>query len=203
MKIILFVEGVTEKRAVPEFLKRWLDPKTNQRIGIDVVRFEGCLELIKDSPKKAKMYVERAEVITVIALLDLYGSCTFPPSKKSVSERYDWAKHELESKVNNAKFLQFFAVHEVEAWFLSNPDIFPSQVKSSINNKTHRPEEVDFDEPPSKLLNRVYRLKTGRDYKKVTQGQQLFKKLDPSNAYDKCPYLKQLLDKMLELANAH
>jgi hypothetical protein len=202
MKIILFVEGYTEKKAVPQFLKRWLDPKTNQRVGIDVVRFEGCLELKKDSPKKAKMYLEKTDVLAVIALLDLYGSCDFPPSKHSVSERYDWAKRELESKVNNPKFFQFFAVHEVEAWLLSNPDIFPSQIKSSIN-KAPRPEEVDFDEPPSKLLNHIYKIKTGRNYKKVTQGQQLFKKLDPDTAYDKCPYLKQLLDKMLEISDTN
>jgi hypothetical protein len=31
MKFVLFVEGYTEKKALPEFLKRWLDPRLSQR----------------------------------------------------------------------------------------------------------------------------------------------------------------------------
>ncbi len=33
MKIVLFVEGYTEKKALPEFLKLWLDSKLSTRIG--------------------------------------------------------------------------------------------------------------------------------------------------------------------------
>ncbi|AUX46272.1 uncharacterized protein SOCE26_077770 [Sorangium cellulosum] len=40
MKIVLFVEGHTEK-ALPELLKRWLDPRLPQPIGIKIARFEG------------------------------------------------------------------------------------------------------------------------------------------------------------------
>lgn len=41
MKIVLFVEGHTEKKSLPDFFKRWLDPQLPERIGIKVVRFEG------------------------------------------------------------------------------------------------------------------------------------------------------------------
>lgn len=41
MKFVLFVEGHTEKLAVPSFLKRWLDKKLKQPVGIKIVRFEG------------------------------------------------------------------------------------------------------------------------------------------------------------------
>ena len=202
MKIVLFVEGHTEQKAVPEFLKRWLDLRTTHRVGIQVVRYEGWPELIKDSPKKAMMYLRQDDVIAVIALLDLHGPTFYPPSKRSSSERFDWAKRDLESKVGDTKFFQFFAVHEVEAWLLSDPNIFARDIRSSFGNGIQRPEEVNFREPPSKLLNKIYELRTGRSYKKVTHGYQLFKKLDPSIAYSKCPYLKQLLDKMAEVANS-
>ena len=202
MKFILFVEGLTEKRAVPQFLKRWIDPRVKQNVGIQVVKFEGWPELVKDLPKKSKMYLDQPDVIAVIALLDLYGPTIYPDSEKGVSERFEWAKSELESKVNNARFFQFFAVHEVEAWLLSDPNIFAADIRSRFNKSIQRPEEVDFDEPPSKVLNRIYKEKTGHRYLKVTHGQQLFKKLDPSLAYDKCPYLQRLLDKMLEISKA-
>jgi hypothetical protein len=201
MKFILFVEGDTEKKSVREFIKRWIDPKLNRPVGIDVVKFEGWPELVKDSPKKAELYLNNNDVIAVVALLDLHGPTFYPPSRQSVSDRYSWAKANLEGKVQNPKFFQFFAVHEVEAWLLSDPGIFPDYYfSSSDERRIEHPETVNFNEPPGKFLNRIYRSRTGQNYKKVSQGQQLFKKLDPLVAYDKCPYLKELLDKMLEKA---
>ena len=73
MKFVLFVEGHTEKKALASFLKRWLDPQLDRRVGIQVVRFEGWPELVKDSPDKARMHLRKSDVIAVIALLDLYG----------------------------------------------------------------------------------------------------------------------------------
>lgn len=45
MKFVLFVEGHTEQKAVPSFLKRWLDPRLRQPVGIRTVRFDGWGEL--------------------------------------------------------------------------------------------------------------------------------------------------------------
>jgi len=59
---------------------------------------------------------------------------------------------------------------------------------------------VNFDEPPGCLLNRLYEQATRKKYKKVVYGGQLFKKLDPAIAYERCPELKALLDEMLSLA---
>ena len=41
MRFILFVEGYTEDKALPAFLKRWLDARLTSPVGIKVVRFEG------------------------------------------------------------------------------------------------------------------------------------------------------------------
>ncbi|MBI4332571.1 MAG: DUF4276 family protein [Chloroflexi bacterium] len=199
MKIVLFVEGLTERKAVPQFLKRWLDSQTTRPVGIQPVRFEGWPELINDSPKKARMYLSSRDVIAVVALLDLYGPQIYPQHIDTASQRYDWAKHDLERKVGDARFFQFFVVHEVEAWLLSDQSIFPRDIAATVA-RLQRPEEVDFEEPPAKLLKRLYKASSGHAYKKVTQGQQLFKKLDPAIAYNQCPRLKDLLDKMLEVA---
>ena len=74
MKFVLLVEGYTEQKAIPAFLKRWLDVRLNQRVGVQIVRFDGWPELISDLPDRAQMYLESpkaAEIIAVIALLDL------------------------------------------------------------------------------------------------------------------------------------
>ena len=202
MKFILFVEGYTE-RALPAFFKRWLDPRLDKPVGIQTVRFEGWAELVKDTPNHAKIYLNapKSDVIAVIALLDLYGlQLPYPDDMVTAADKFIWARQHLEIKVGHAKFRQFFAVHETEAWLLSNVGIFPSEIKSSLTTKTKQPEMVNFDKPPAKLLDEVYQSKTGRHYKKVTNGEELFAKLDPAIAYDKCPHLKLLLDELLALA---
>lgn len=203
MKFVLFVEGYTEDKALPKFLKRWLDPRLDKPVGIKIVRFEGWQELVKDTPKKALMHLngpDKDEIIAVIALMDLYGPTFYPKDKKTADERYEWAKKDLEKKVGHPKFFQFFAAHETEAWLLSDPDLFPLDVKKAFPAKAAHPETVNFDEPPAKLLEKLYSQKLKRSYKKVTHGKELFGRLDPGVAYGKCPKLKELLDKMLELA---
>jgi len=203
MRFILFVEGYTEDKALPQFLKKWLDPRLANPIGIRTVRFEGWPELLKDAPLKAKMHLNgpaKDDIIAVISLLDLYGPTFYPNNLTGCKERYDWAKEYIEKKVNQPKFFQFFAVHEVEAWLLSQPDIFPLKVKKAFPKKIESPETVNFDEPPAKLLERLYSLHISRSYKKVVNGRELFGKLDPEIAYQKCSNLQELLDKMLDLA---
>jgi hypothetical protein len=200
MKFILFAEGPTEHKAVPAFLKRWLDPRLSRPVGIDPVKFEGWRHLVKDAPIKARLHLKREDVIAVAALLDLYGPDFYPPNKTTPAERAAWAKAHLEGKVNDPGFFQFFAVHEVEAWLLSDPAIFPQEVRRSLEGKTQNPETINNQRPPSKWLNELYSNATRRNYKKVTYGKDLFDRLDPEIAYHKCPHLKEMLDKMLDLA---
>ena len=203
MKFILFIEGPTEHKNLPAFFKRWLDAQLLQPVGIKPVRFEGWSELVKDAPKKATMYLKgpkQNDIVAIVALIDLYGPTFYPANITTAHERYEWAKEHLENKVDHPKFRQFFAVHETEAWLLSDPNLFPNEIKSALPKSIRQPEGINFDEPPAKLLDRVYELKTKRGYKKTTHGSNLFNKLDPNLAYNKCPRLKELLDEMLKLA---
>ncbi len=203
MRFVFFVEGYTENKSLPKFLKKWLDPRLDNPVGIRTIRFEGWSELVKDAPRKAKMHLngpDKGDIIAVISLLDLYGPTFYPNHIENYDERYEWGKKYIEDKVNHSRFFQFFAVHEVEAWLLSQPDIFPLKVKNAFPPKIQNPELVNFNEPPAKLLERLYRLHVKRSYKKVVNGKELFDKLDPNIAYHKCPKFKELLDKMLELA---
>jgi hypothetical protein len=158
MKFVLFVEGHTEDKALPVFLKRWLDPKLEAPVGIQTVRFDGWSELFRDVAQKAKMHLNG-------------------PSKDKI-----------------------IAVHEVEAWLLSQTDIFPPNIRKAFPGKVAKPETVNFNEPPAKLLDRLYKQYIKRNYKKTVNGRELFSQLDPAVAYEKCPHLREMLDKMLDLA---
>lgn len=132
--------------------------------------------------------------------MDLYGPTFYPEGGTGVAERFQWAKKQKEAEVNHHQFRQFFAVHETEAWLLSTPGIFPPEIKKAFPPKIAEPETINFNMPPAKMLGKLYDDKLKRTYKKVVDGADLFAKLDPSVAYDRCPYLRMMLDEMLRLA---
>lgn len=107
----------------------------------------------------------------------------------------------MEHRVDHSHFQQHFAVHETEAWLLSDPGIFPAAVRDRLEAAASAPESVNFKQPPAKLLQLLYRT-TGREYKKVVDGSALLSKLDPNRAYERCPHLRMLPDEMLALAKA-
>ncbi len=203
MKFIFLVEGYTEQKTIPGFLKRWLDTQLKQKVRIKVDRFEGWADLVADLPRKVPMYLNGSnarDIVAVVALLDLYGPTFYPSHLTSARERQEWAVKDLQSRVNEDRFRMFFAVHEVEAWLLSNPRLFPDAVARALPGKICQPETVNFDEPPAKLLERLYLEKQKRRYKKVTNGSELFSKLDPNLVYERCPYFKQMMNDLLALA---
>ena len=203
MKFVLLVEGHTEKLAARDFMQRWLNPQLDNHVGIQVVRFSGYAELVRKVATKARMHLDgprNEDIIAVIGLLDLYGPDFYPGHAQTADERYDWGVRHLEKEVGRERFRMFFAVHEFEAWLLSQPTIFPANIQKGLPGKISQPEAVNFDEPPAKLLDRVYKARTKRNYKKTTYGKELFGKLDPSVAVNKCPRLKTMLSEMLRLA---
>lgn len=198
MKFVLFCEGWTEKGALPEFLRRWLNSNLQERIGIQPVRFKGWSELVRESAVKAHLHLRHPDVIAVVALLDLYGPTFYPTDRETVAERVEWAKVHLEEKVNHPRFRQHFAVHDIEAWILSQPEVLPSAVGKKLKNVN--PETVNFDNPPSRLLGRLYEEATGFAFKKRTYGEELFRKLDPRIVREKCPHFRKLADDLLDMA---
>jgi len=203
MKFVLFVEGYTEKKAIASFLKRWLDPRLNQPVGLQAVRFDGWAEMVKDMSNKTRLHLDgpkQEQIIAVVALLDLYGPTIYPGHLTSAEERYTWAVQDLTKQVGRDRFRMYFAMHEVEAWLLSRPDLFPREIAGKFPGTVEHPETVNFDTPPSKLLGRLYKQYLKREYDKVTNGYDFFRKLEPNVAYQKCPHFAAMLDEMLALA---
>ena len=203
MKIVLLVEGWTEKEAVAAFLKRWLDSRLARPVRITPVRFSGWRDLFDGMAKKARLYLDgpRSErPLGVVALFDLYGPTIYPPNLDSADQRYDWVVRHLEKLVDRPRFRAFAAVHEVEAWLLSQPELLPAPVRNGLPGRCEHPETVNFDEPPAKLLDRLYSTHLHKGYKKGTYGRDLFGRLDPERARQRCPRLAALLDALLDIA---
>lgn len=201
MKFVMLVEGATEKQAIAQFLKRWLDRHLPKPVGIQTVNCQGNTRLVR----RAQDFLaspESPEIIAVIGLLDLYGLDIFPPQLTTAKDRHDWAVKHLERQVGGRNFRMFFAVHEFEAWILGQPDVLPRAVRDDLPKTALHPEKVDFDQPPAKLLGQLYLSRLRKRYRKPLDGKLLFEKLDPEVVVGKCPYLKAMLSAMLSLAKA-
>ena len=194
MKFVLLAEGQTEKEAVGTFLKRWLDAQLQpNQVGIETVDLGGSGHFAKEFAKQARVYLSPTRGVTtigVIGLLDLYGC---PPNARDAAR--------LESQVNNDRFRMSYAVHESEAWLLSEPEILPRAVRDALpKRKVSKPEAVNTTKPPSKLLDELFIHHLNRRYKKAIDGKKLFAKLNPDVARNRCPKLRELLDVMLGMA---
>lgn len=202
MRFVFLVEGHTEKKCLPEFTRRWLDSRLPERVGITIVRHDGWAELLRDLPTKVPLHLRKDDVIAVVALLDLYGPTIYPGGLNALQRR-DWARKHYEGLIDNPRFRLYFAVHETEAWILSDPDILPPEVRKGLPGKTKQPETVNFDEPPSKLLGRLYKEKLRTPYRKVIDGADLFKRLEPDAVQVRCPSFEQMMKELLALAVEH
>ncbi|EAQ80919.1 DUF4276 family protein [Blastopirellula marina] len=203
MKFVMVVEGRTEGNILKPFLKRWLDPQLSRPVGIDVKMLDGHGNFLRQIATRTANYLrgrDEQEIIAVIGLLDLYGPDFYPADKNSAAERYEWGVDHFENVVGSDRFRMFFAVHEIEAWLFSDPAIFPRNVQD-LFGALRPPEQINFNRPPGHLLKETYR-RTNREYRKTLDGSQLFGNLDPAVAADKCPYLRRMLNTMLDLAQA-
>lgn len=202
MKFVLFVEGETERAVIADFLRRWLNQRLSARVGVNAICLRGSPNFVRKIGTKARFVLDGPDsgaIIAGIGLLDLYGFPHYPGHVKSAAERYEWAKQEVEGAVGHFKFRMYFTVHETEAWLLSQPGIFPPDIQKPLQGMAKNPEDVDFDNPPAKRLDDLYKRFCG-GYRKVVHGTDLFRKLDPEIARKKCPHLDRMLNDMLELA---
>ena len=198
MRIVLLVEGDTECY-LPEFFRRWLNARLSRNAKIDAVSLNGVGNYRKHYAQRAQRILEIKEGTAVVGLIDFYGS-ELPYPKGTVREQYAWAKRELENQVSHHRFRQHFAVHETEAWLLSDPSVFPEAVRPHLP-KTTKPESINSQHPPSMRIKAAFN-RDQRKYQKTIGGSSLFRKLNPQTAYASCPHLKLLLDDLLVLASS-
>jgi hypothetical protein len=201
LTFLLFVEGKTEKKALSEFLRRWINTRLSTKVAIRCVDLKGWPNFRKEGRSGIAAVLdapEHEDVIAGIGLLDLYGP-DFPARMPSGDQRYRWGVEQFQREVNHPKFRMFFAVHETEAWLLSQTDVFPAGIRERLKKHEKRPETVNSTKPPSKRIAEAYQSKQWT-YRKAIDGPGLFSKADPEKAYAACPHLRQMLDTMLDLA---
>jgi hypothetical protein len=206
-RIALFVEGDSERgdarrQMLAPFFHRWLDPQLPEmsKVGIMVVKFQGVSNYLDDVAQKVRLFLDDGRANFVFGLVDLYG---IPQSRidllkcATIRDKVETARAYIRNLVlplYRNRFRQHFAVHEVEAWLLACPEVWPRAVRDEIQRRP--PEEVNFNEPPAKYLKRIL----GGRYKKKAMAMNLFPRINPQAASEKCYYLNALMQDLLRVA---
>jgi len=204
MKFVLFIEGDTEKDVLPGLLKRCIEPDLKRDVGIQPVNFHGWANLWREARQKAEFYLRGAghnsDIIAVVSVMDLYGPDIYPPHCATAKERMTWAKSKIEKEVGHDRFRQYFAVHELEAWLLSQSSVFPKEAQKDIQALSVKPEEVNFVRPPKKRLHEIYEQRLKRGYQPRIDGAKLFRAMEPSAVRSKCPIFSAMIDELIRFA---
>ena len=204
MSLILLLEGHTEHRALQNFLRRWFDAEVGRPVRLRTINLKGSGNYVRELQRKVSLFLENyPDTCGIFGLVDLYGlELPYPKDVRSAPERLRWAKNHLEQLAGSPLFRQHFAVHDVEAWLLSDPSLLRREVREALPKKAANPETVNFRTPPGELLKQLYLSKANREYKKTVDGPNIFNKLDPHLAAEKCPALGALLKDMLAVAKS-
>jgi hypothetical protein len=203
VKLQLYVEGDTEAHALPGLVRRWLDQKAGAHVRVLVESLDGWQRFAGEIDAKVRLRLRQgdsSQLIGVIGILDLYGPQFYPAGVTTADDRVMWATKHFEAEVNDRRFRMFMAVHEIEAWILSQPSLLPPQVSKVLPSRP--PEQVDFGEPPSKLLHGLYKKRLKRHYKKTVDSVNMLAMLDLQVLHDRCPYAAAFLDAVLDMARA-
>jgi hypothetical protein len=173
---ILFIEGTTN------------DSNGNLRQGF------ACLleNEIKGSMIRIKMGNDKRATINKFQNSKAENSFLLVDLDKEESFRNnDINEYKLEGKQDSV----FYMIQEMEAWFLSQPEIlddfFGVKVPKKIRSKD--PKKI---ENPDKILQGITQLSIKGKYHKVKHGVNLLKRLDSEKLYEDFSDFKNLVDKI-------
>ncbi len=100
-----------------------------------------------------------------------------------------------ENEISDYKNSVFYMIQEMEAWFISQPEILDSFYNFDISKKLAKKHASLFEEP-DKELQRITKDTTKKAYHKVNHGAQLLKLLDIDKLMKDFPEFKRLIEKL-------
>lgn len=199
MKIVVMVEGKTEKAFMPH-LRAFLETRLAGRMPrLDTHKYDGRI------PKEGKLRRDverllngREPADAVIALTDVYTG-TQPPDFTNAAD----AKEKMREWVGACEdFHPHAAQHDFEAWLLSYWDEI-KRLAGSNRAEPGAPETVNHTKPPSALLAEVFRTGSkGKAYVKARDANRILRKKDLLLSANACPELKEFLNTILSICGA-
>ena len=179
MRLTILCEGDTEERVLKDFLQ----PYCTEFESVQVISSKGASKLKGEFKDIAELTLKSDEEAIVICLIDLYEApFSYPKRVQESSDpliaQYNYIKKYMEEKIAEPlqeRFYAFPVVMELETWLLADVDNLNTFCRTQNIKPYPEPETIEHPVKELKDLSRRYR---NREYSKVIDGQELFKRID-------------------------
>jgi hypothetical protein len=156
-RIVVLCEGDTEELAVRHFVARQWRFDGLESVGLKPVNLHGKLE---EAGKFAADYLDEGEVLSVFALIDLFGMSRVrhqadDPLDVKVGRVRDWLRNRVVHPRRD-DFYPHVSVHEVEAWILAEGNALSQRLRDPSIRPDPQAELRNFEKPPKRRVGELF-----------------------------------------------
>jgi hypothetical protein len=202
-RIVILCEGDTEEIAVRYFIGRQWETDGLRAVGLHTINLAGKLE---DVFAYVPRYRRDPRVTAVFTLIDLYGMNrvqyeVYAELDEKVAQARAWLQDNWGETYKDF-FFPHLSVHEVEAWLLAEGDCLARRLKDPGTRPNQHAETLNFLDPPSKRVDRLFRDRRGDGYHKINDGTPLFKCLQFQPIYETCRHFREFYDDLTRVGRS-
>lgn len=200
-RIVLLCEGETETLATQRFLRPQFEVDGLKPIALHPINLKGKLGDIGDYTLR---YRTDRRVAAVFTMIDLYGMKlpTFSPGtslENKVSTARAWLREQIRD-VDPDFFHPHVCVHELEAWFLAEGKALGKRLKHPKLRPDRQSERKNFENPPTKRVNELFRKHLKHEYRKIADGGPLLSELSHDAVIEACEYYREFYEDLTAVA---
>lgn len=199
MRVIVYVEGRSDKAVMEELLAPLLARKLDTGVHIDfipVVSGDRKATLLTKIPIKAAEIIIGDPDATVIAMPDLYppnkgfDHSTFDEMQRGMMERF--ANTLRHRRVDDRRLFDQFKVfcfkYDLEVLLLSNESALQSHLGVTRFKRTWctPAEDQNHDHPPKMVVRELFQ-KHGKSYSETLDAPRILRKCNYQETADQCP----------------
>lgn len=199
MKILVYVEGDSDVKALQVLLKPILTDAAQRKISIKFLALGGKSQILKDVPRRAAQHLGQNPADWVFALPDLYpiehnGSCkhrNFAELEQVLQREFaGYAdKHCVEPGVR-AHFRPHCFKHDLEVLVLAAPLVLGERLKLTpkLHGQWRVPvEDQNDNKPPKAVVNDLFKKHLKRKYEETQDAVWILAKADLFAVEAACP----------------
>lgn len=179
MRVIVYVEGPSDHKALQALLAPVISAARDQGVGVAFSAQGGKAAILNDVPRKAADHLHQHEKDWVFAVPDLYPMAGYDSDPKNRHGSFDEMRQLLEDRFHaradklqlslavRKRFRVHCLKHDLEALLLAAPDVLRERLKTkdALRDAWRRPVEDQNDKSPPKRvveeLFKKYRRKPG------------------------------------------
>jgi len=166
MKVIVYVEGPSDRLAMEELLADLLQRLEGRGVAVDFIPMEGKKRLLNQTPRKALHILRNDPQAVVIALPDLY-----PPNVSFEHHTFAELQHALMKEFNHQvclkditdprlveRFHIFCFKHDLEGLILAAEKELASRLGQTVIKRTWVTpvENQNHNRPPKRVVERLF-----------------------------------------------